>query len=126
MPVLKALRETLMSDLSALGVPVYATWPTQIDPPCVYVLPPISGAYVTAGPEFGSVFTAHLDVAILAAHEPAGIALETVEELLELTLIHTADWMLDAAEPPAPITVTDSGAEYLGALVHLSQSVRLA
>lgn len=126
MPVLKALREALVADLSALGVPVYATWPTQINPPCVYVLPPISAAYITAGPNFGGEFIAHLDVAILAAHEPAGAALETVEELLELALIHTADWLLDAAEPPAPITVTDSGAEYLGALVHLSQPVRLA
>jgi hypothetical protein len=123
--VLKALREALVSDLAALNVPVYATWPTQIDPPCLYVLPPLSAAYLTAGPNFGGEFTASLDVAIIAAHEPAGAALETVEELLELTLINTADWLLDAVEPPAPITVTDSGAEYLGALVHLSKSVRL-
>lgn len=124
MPVLKPLREALVNDLSALGVPVYATWPTQINLPCVYVLPPLSAAYVTAGTNFGE-FTAYLDVAIIADHEPVGAALETVEELVELTLVHTADWMLDAVEPPAPITVTDSGAEYLGALVHLSKFVRL-
>lgn len=126
MPVLKELREALAAELADAidDATVSAAWPTSITPPCIYVIPPLGSVYVTAGPNFGE-YIAHLDVAILAAHEPVESALAVVEELLELTLVNSVDWDLDGAEPPAPITVAEGGAEYLGTVVHLSKPVRL-
>jgi len=118
------MRDELAADLAVLGVPIFSSWPTSINLPCVYVMPPLGSVFVSAGPNFRE-YTAHVDVAILADHEDVEAALETIETLLEAAIVNSMDWVLGGVEPPAPITVTDSGAEYLGTVMHLSKPFHL-
>jgi hypothetical protein len=122
--VLRDLRVRLATDLAPLGVPVFAAWPDTIVLPCVYVLPPLGSIYVAAGPCLGE-YTVYIDVAILADHAKAPESLESLEDLLELAIKNSMDWAFNGVEPFAPITVTESGAEYLGTVMHLSKPVHL-
>jgi hypothetical protein len=122
--VFKDLRVKLAADLGALNVPVFASWPTTIALPCLYVMPPLGSIYISAGPNFRE-YTVFTDVAIIADHDDAVESLETLENLLELAIVHSMDWAFGGVEPPAPITVTESGAEYLGTVLHLSKTVSL-
>jgi hypothetical protein len=125
MSALKALRDQLAADLAPLGVAVYASWPKSITLPCAYVMPPLNNNYIVGGPNFGE-YTVSIDVVILADHADVTESLEILETLLEAALVNSADWTLTGVEPPSPITVTESGADYLGAVVHLSKPVRLS
>jgi hypothetical protein len=118
------LRVQLTTDLAVLGVPVFASWPDQIALPCVYVMPPLGSVYIAAGPNFRE-YLVHIDVAILADHADVVESLETLEDLIELAIVNSMDWVLAGVEPPAPITVTESGADYLGTVLHLSKPVTL-
>jgi hypothetical protein len=71
-------------------------------------------------------YTVLIDVVILADHDDVVESLEVVETLLEQAIINSADWTFLSVEPPAPITVTDSGADYLGTVLHLSKPVRFS
>jgi len=122
--VLRDLRVQLATDLAVLGVPVFASWPTSISLPCVYVMPPLGNIYIAPGPNFRE-YTVHTDVAILADHADVVESLETLEGLLELAITNSMDWTFGGVEPPAPITVTESGADYLGTVMHLSKPVTL-
>jgi hypothetical protein len=122
--VLKDLRVKLAADLAVLGVPVFASWPSQISLPCVYVIPPLGNVYIAGGPSFRE-YMVHIDVAILADHADVEESLETLESLLELAIVNSMDWVFGGVEPPAPITVTESGADYLGTVMHLSKPVTL-
>lgn len=124
MSQLKEMRDKLATDLEALGVPVFGSWPTSINLPCVYVMPPLGSVYITAGPNFRE-YTVNIDVAILADHDDVEASLETLETLLEAAIVNSMDWAFGGAEPPAPITVTESGAEYLGTVLHLSKYINL-
>lgn len=124
MSVFGDLRQRLAEDLAELGISVFASWPSQITLPCVYVMPPLGSVYIAGGPNFRE-FTVHVDVAILTDHADVVESLETLETLLELAIVNSMDWMFGGIEPPAPITVTESGAEYLGTVMHLSKHVTL-
>lgn len=124
MSVLKDTRDQLAADLEILGVPVFSSWPSTIALPCIYVLPPLGSVYIAAGPNFGE-YTLHTDVAILADHADVTESLETLETLLEGAIKNSMDWVFGGAEPPAPITVTESGADYLGTVMHLSKPITL-
>lgn len=124
MSVFQDLREQLAADLTALGVPVFASWPDQIALPCVYIMPPLGSVYVAAGPNFRE-YTVYTDVVILTDHADVVASLATLEGLLELAIVNSMDWTFGGVEPPAPITVTESGADYLGTVLHLSKPVNL-
>jgi hypothetical protein len=128
MAVLRQLRETLAADLAEAGVTVTITaaWPApDLQVPCMFVAPPLSGSYVTPGPNFGSGFTVRVDVVMLVEHASAEASLAALEELIEAALINTADWALEGVDAPAPTAVTDGGGEYLAAVLHLSKSVTI-
>jgi len=122
--VLKDLRDQLAADLEVVGVPVFASWPTRITLPCIYVMPPLGSVYIAPGSGFRE-FLVYTDVAILADHDDVVASLEVVESLLEAVIVNSMDWGFNGVEPPAPITVTESGAEYLGTVLHLSKTITL-
>ena len=124
MSVLRDLRVRLADDLGSLGVQVFASWPDEITLPCVYVMPPLGSVYIAGGPNFRE-YTVHVDVAILTDHAEVVESLETLENLLEAVIVNSMDWTFNGVEPPAPITVTESGAEYLGTVMHLSKPITL-
>lgn len=121
---LQSLRETLAADLAPLGVPVSASWPNAIVAPCAFVIPPLGDNYVVGGQTFGE-YRMNVDLVLLVDHSTASEGLAALEALTELALANTVDWALAGVEPPAPITVTESGAEYLGTVMHLSKPFRL-
>jgi hypothetical protein len=121
---LKNMRDTLAADLTVIGVPVFSSWPTSINLPCMYVMPPLGSVYLSAGPNFHE-YTAYVDVAILVDHDDVETALETLETLLEAAITNSMDWGLGNVEPPAPIAVTEGGAEYLGIVMHLNKTFTL-
>lgn len=118
-------RNALVADLAALGVPIHAAWPSAVAVPCVFVTPPIGGDYITPGPQFGGVYTVAVDLVILVEHGPAADAFAALEDLIEAALANTVDWTLVGVDPPSPISVSESGAEYLGTAIHLSKPVIL-
>jgi hypothetical protein len=118
------LRGALAADLAVAGVPVFPSWPDDLDVPCIFLAPPVGGDYVSAGQTFGS-FNLAVDVVILVAHSTAESGIEALDTLLEAVLANSVDWSLTGVDAPAPITVTDQGADYLGVAVHLSKSTRL-
>jgi hypothetical protein len=121
----KELRDQLAAELrDALDVTVFSSWPTDIVLPCIYVMPPLGDAYIQAGPNFQE-FTLATDVAILVDHADVVESLEALETLIEGALVNSMDWALTSVEPPAPITVTEGGAEYLGTVLHLSKPFHL-
>lgn len=124
MSAFKDMRDELAADLEVLEVSVFSSWPQRITLPCVYVMPPLGSVYISAGPSFGE-YTVHADVAVLVDHDDVNEALETLETLLEGVIKNSMDWAFGGVEPPAPITVTESGADYLGAVLHLSKPIRL-
>jgi hypothetical protein len=122
--VLKDLRVQLAAELAAVGVPAFASWPDSITLPCAYVMPPLGSAYITAGPNFRE-YTVLVDVAILVEHADAVASLDILEDLIEAAIVNSMDWTFRGVETPAPITVTESGADYLGSVLHLSKPVNL-
>lgn len=124
MSALKDMRLKLAQDLSVLGVPVFASWPTSITLPCVYVMPPLGSVYIAQGPNFRE-YTVYADVAIIADHADVVESLEVIETILEAAIENSMDWTFGGVEPPAPITVTESGADYLGVVLHLSKPLHL-
>lgn len=122
---IKTIRDALVTDLQVgVGVPVHPHWPIAFVAPCLFVLPPVADQYVQSGQRFGELYLA-VDIVILAAHAPIEEALLAIEELIEATIANTMDWQLRGIESPAPTTVLDNGAEYLGTVVHLSKPFRL-
>lgn len=125
MSVIGDLRAGLAAELAPLlGVPVSPAWPDVLNPPCAFVAPPLTGEYVRAGQLFGEHVVA-VDLVILVDHDDPAPALAALDTLVELAVVHTADWGLVAVDPPAPVAVADGGAEYLAAVVHLSKPIRL-
>lgn len=128
MSVFRDLRVQLAADLTdgltGLGATAFASWPDSITLPCLYVIPPLGNVYIAAGPNFRE-YTVHADVVLLADHADVVESLETLETLLEAAITHSMDWTFGGVEPPAPITVTESGADYLGTVLHLSKPVHL-
>ncbi len=125
MSVIRTLRDALAADLEPLGVPVHAAWPTELDVPCAFITPPLSDAYVTGGARFGE-YVMSVDLVLIVDHnENPDAALASLEDLIEIALANTVDWALNGVESPAPINVVDSGAEYLGTVIHLSKPTRL-
>jgi hypothetical protein len=117
------LRAVLVADLAAVFPPTVAlhpSWPDRVDPPCAFVTPPSTADWVVRGPTFAE-HTVALDLVVLVDHAAAGPALEALEELVALALRNTADWALSSVDPPAPLAVSESGAEYLAAVIHLSK-----
>jgi hypothetical protein len=119
------LRTQLAADLAVLGIPVSASWPEVLVPPCAFLVPPRSGTWVEVGPNFAGEFTVHYDLVILVDHDAAGPAVAALEQLVAVALEHTADWSLSGVDAPAPTTVTDNGAEYLAAVMHLRKPARI-
>lgn len=120
MASIKALRDALASDLSPLGVTIHPAWPIDFEPPCAFVTAPLTASYVEAGPTFGT-YTVNVDVVLLVPHSTADAGLDAIEALVESTLLNTVDWRCLGVDTPAPITVVETGAEYLGTVVHLSK-----
>lgn len=119
------LRETLADDLAVVGVPVYPEWPDVVVAPCVFLVPPFAGSYVTGGRTFGEAYVLSIDVVILVAHGPVDAGYAQLETLIEAVLANSVDWSLGGVDAPSPVTVTENGAEYLGTVVHLSKPTRL-
>jgi hypothetical protein len=67
----------------------------------------------------------YVDLVILVEHSTAEDGFAALEALVELALLHTMDWALSGVDSPSPITVTESGAEYLGTVLHLRKTARL-
>lgn len=126
MSVISDLRAALAAEMAdALDVPVDASWPDTISPPCGFVAPPLADNYVERGPNFGE-HTIALDLVLLVDHDDPATGLAALEALLTLALIHTeADWVMSGVDSPQPTAVAEGGAEYLGCVVHLSKPVRL-
>jgi hypothetical protein len=119
------LRAALAAELTPpMGVDVHPAWPDVLQPPCAFLAPPLADDYAKRGPNFGE-HTIALDLVILVDHGEAAAALTALEELIEAALVNTADWALTGVESPAPTTVTESGAEYLACVIHLSRAVQL-
>lgn len=125
MGAFKDLRDQLAADLAVIGVPVHASLPDDLDVPCVFLVPPLTASYITAANLYGASYVLALDVVVLVAHTGAGEAYEAVESLVEAVLANTVDWTLTGVDPPAALTVTEGGAEYMGTLVHLSKPTHL-
>lgn len=126
MTVFADLRASLAADLAPLvaqGVAVDPSWPDVLAPPAAFVAPPLTDQWIQPGPNYGE-FTVSLDVVLLVDHSPTGAALAELEELVTLALANTADWGLSGVDAPAPTTVSEGGAEYLAAVIHLSKPVR--
>jgi hypothetical protein len=123
--VYKDMRDKLKADLEIIdGVQVFSSWPKQIVPPCIYVMPPLGDIYMTAGDTFRQ-YVVHTDVAILTDHADVDESLELLESLIEAVIRNSMDYSFGGVEPPSPMTVTEGGADYLGAVVHLSKPVIL-
>jgi hypothetical protein len=127
MAVFKDLREQLAAELAeALDpVPVYASWPSSTIAPCVFLMPPLGGPYVQRSGLFGQSYILAVDAVVLVPHSTVQEAHDALEALLETVLKYSADWQLAGVDPPAAVTVTEGGAEYLGAVVHLSKAADL-
>lgn len=122
---LTAARHELVADLADIGVPVAASWPNAVAPPCGFVVPPMGGEYLRAGPNFGE-YTLSLSLVLLVEHGTVGEALVSLEDLIAYAVANTAgNWVLANVDPPAPTVVSESGAEYLGAVIQLSKYIRL-
>lgn len=124
MSVLQALRDQLVTDLGALGVPVHAAWPIVFDAPCAFVMPATGSSYVAAGPNFCQ-YTLSVDVVLVSGHAQPEQSLAALEDLIQATLANTMDWKLNGIESPSPATVAEGGAEYLTTAVHLSKPFTL-
>lgn len=121
--MIQTIRDTLAADLGVLDIPIYAAWPAKmISPPCVFVTPPVSTSYVTAGPNF-TEYTVAVDVVALVAKADASVALANLEVVIEGVLANTVDFGLSGVD--APGTVSVNGVEYLGTVVHLAKPSRL-
>jgi hypothetical protein len=116
------LRQSLIDDLPDLAVS--PAWPEVLSPPCAFIAPPLAETYVQRGPNFGQ-FTIALDLYLLTPHADPADSLTQLEAMLSYALVNTADWTLVAVDAPAPTVVTESGAEYLATIVHLSKPVRI-
>ena len=122
---LTAARHQLVTDLAGLGVPVSPSWPTPVVPPCAYVIPPLAGDYLRRGPAFGE-YTVTLSLVLLAGHGGSAGSLSLLESMLCYAVVNTAgNWDLVSVDPPAATTVSENGAEYLGAVITLSYFIRL-
>lgn len=124
MATLTDVRAALAADLAVLGVPVHPSWPVNVDPPCVFIIPSLTNQYVTDGPAFRE-FTVSIDVVIMVEHDAVEVALNALDQLIESVIVNSMDWTLSGVDPPAPTTITDSGAEYLAAVVHLSRPIQM-
>jgi hypothetical protein len=125
---LSDLRLTLAASLGTLaaqGVAVDPAWPDVLAPPAVFIAPPLADQWVRFGPNFGE-YTVALDLVLLVDHDATGAALARVEDLVSAVLALVADdWVMNGVDAPAPTTVSEGGADYLAAVVHLSKPVRL-
>lgn len=120
---LTAMRTQVATDLAPLDATIYDAWPDEPQLPCVYVSPPLD-AYVRAGQTFGD-YVLSIDLVILVDHGEPDASLALLETLIEDAIANTMDWALTGVDPPSPLTMTESGAEYLGTLVHISKAFRL-
>lgn len=120
--MIQELRDTLAADLAVLDIPIYAAWPAKITPPCVFVTPPVSAPYVTAGPNF-SEYTVAVDVVALVAKADAAVALANLEVVIEAVLANSVDWGLSGVDSPSTVAV--NGVDYLGTVLHLNKPSRL-
>lgn len=130
--MLTDLRAELAADLAAgTGVPVLSAWPARITPPCLFVTPPSTSAYVTGGggagvTTFGEYLVSADVVCLVPQATPPDIAITALDTLIESVLVNTAaDWILGAGGCASPSVVTVNGSEYLGTIVHLSKFARL-
>jgi hypothetical protein len=124
--VISALRAGFAAELAVLlDIPVAASWPDQIAPPCGFLSPPLADNYVERGPNFKE-HTVALDLILLVDHDDPATSLAALEALLEVALVNTeADWSLSGVDSPAPTAVAEGGAEYLGCVIHLSKPINL-
>lgn len=116
------LRAALVADLPNLHVT--PSWPDALRPPGAFITPPVAVDYVEAGPGFGE-HTIALDLALFVDHGDAAVSLARLEDMVEYALINTADWTLTGVDAPAPMQVTEDGAEYLTCVIHLSKPIRM-
>jgi hypothetical protein len=121
---LKEIRDALVADLDPLNVPVYGSWPIRADPPCVFLAPPLGGAYVAGGREIGT-YVVSLDAVVLVERRPPDEGREDLEALLELLLRNSVDWALTGVDSPSAVTIAESTYEFLGTVVHLSKAFYL-
>lgn len=127
MSALAAMRAQLAADLAGLaplGVTVSDQWPQAMTPPVAFVTPALTAAWIEPGPNF-SEYLIGLDVVLLVDHGASGPALFELETLVEAALGLLSEWGVTEVEPPAPTSVADNGAEYLAAVIHLTQPTQL-
>lgn len=125
MSVITDLRVALADELAPLlGVDVHAQWPDVLTPPCAYISPPLVDDYVRRGPTFRE-HTVALDLIVLVEHGDPATSLAALDALIEIAVVNTADWSLSGVDSPAPIQVSDGGAEYLASVIHLRKAVQL-
>lgn len=124
MTMFSDLRNALVADLAVLGVPISASWPDVLSPPCGFITPPLTAEYVRQGPMFGE-YTISMDLVLMVEHSDAAAALLALEDLVENALRNTADWTLTSVDAPGPTTAIEGGADYLASVIHLSKPARL-
>lgn len=126
MSVCKDQRTQLADELRAgLGVLAFPAWPDDLDPPCVFVTPPLVVDYIRRGQLFGE-FVIALDVFVVVPHGDPAVSLDELEQLVEKAIVHIGgEFTLDSVDAPSPTTVvTEGGAEYLTCVIHVSKPVR--
>ncbi len=114
-------RTTLAADLAAVGVPVHTTWPDRISPPCVLLVPPQAGSYVTSGDTFRT-YTLALDVLVFTDRGSFELMLPILETLIAAVLANSEDWQLTGVDAPG-VTVL-GGSELFGSTVHLAKQIQ--
>lgn len=122
---LKELRNALAADLAVLDVPVYDSWPIRPDPPCIFLVPPLGGSYITGARQFAGSYVLSLDAVVLVERRPPDEGREGLETLVEGLLRNSIDWALSGVDPPSAVNISESSYEFLGTVVHLSKSFRL-
>jgi hypothetical protein len=125
MTMFRDARGALQEELGPiLGAPVHVGWPTEIEPPLAFMLPPLGGPYVRRGPHFSEV-TIAVDLVLAVGHGDANSSLRELEPMIEAVVYNLHSWVLGEIDAPEPMAIADSGANYLAAIVHLTKPVRI-
>jgi hypothetical protein len=117
--MLTAARTDLATAISALP-----SWPSPVNPPCVFVIPATNGYVDSQGITFGGEWRAHFDVVVIGPpSSDTAVSLAWVEDTVSSILEASGDYALTGVDQPGLVHV--NGAELLGTVVHLSRFVHL-
>jgi hypothetical protein len=126
MSTLSEAREDVATRMAGLSVPVSASVPENVAPPCAFV---VSGEPYVEGNFAGMMFgESKLNLAVILTVDPRGndLAADALDDLIVETVAFIEDepdLFFDSVEQPAAVTL--NGQRYLGCLVNFARIVRL-